>query len=133
MDHILNFKLFENNSESIIKKVQNCLSDDLLSKIWKEKKTKEDDKTFGHCYAASEALYYLLGGKNGGLTPQVGKSESGTHWWLKDSDGNILDPTADQFYKIGKIPPYKYGKGCGFLTKNPSKRAQVIIDRVLRS
>ena len=119
-----------NNSETLIGKIKNALSDDLLTKEWREKKSSKDDKTFGHCYAASEALYHLLGGKSAGLTPQVGRDENGTHWWLKDKSGKILDPTAGQFTIKGKKPPYENGKSCGFLTKNPSKRAQKIIDKI---
>lgn len=115
----------------LIKKIQSVLSEDLLSNDWKKIVRSGDfHPTTGHCYSASEALYHILGGKDGGFTPQVGKSELGTHWWLKDSDGNILDPTSEQFYYKNEVPPYKNGKGTGFLTKKPSKRAQIIIERM---
>jgi len=129
MKHLKNFK--EKKLETIINKIHKVLSDDILSKKWRLIKSKEDDKTFGHCYAASEALYYLLGGDKSGLKPQVGKDDNGnTHWWLKDSNNIIIDPTANQFYSKGIEPPYKNGKGCGFLTNFPSKRAKEIIRRV---
>jgi hypothetical protein len=31
------------------------------------------------------------------------------HWWLQDGD-KIYDVTAEQYYCIGKLPPYENGK-----------------------
>jgi len=53
-----------------------------------------------------------------------------THWWLKDGCGKIIDITAAQYIDFGLIPPYNNGVGRGFLTKLPSKRTQIVIDRV---
>ena len=78
----------------------------------------------GQCYPASEAVYHLLGGKKAGLTPVVGPN----HWWLKTKTGEIIDVTKDQFPE--GYPYYHDGRGCGFLTKKPSKRAQRIIETV---
>lgn len=83
----------------------------------------------GWCYAASEAAYHLLGGKEAGYTPMVASYyidlQRFTHWWLRRPDGTVLDITEGQFPYPFK---YSWGKGCGFLTKKPSKRAQEIID-----
>jgi len=73
----------------------------------------------GHCYIASELIYHALGGKEAGWTPNVLTHENSTHWFLRHTDGTILDPTSDQF---STPVPYEQGKGCGFLTKQPSKR-----------
>ena len=80
----------------------------------------------GHCYHAAEAVYHLAGGKAAGLTPVVGKLGGGTHWWLVQTDGSVVDPTAAQ------LPDgYAYqGRRCGFLTRQPSKRARTVIERV---
>jgi hypothetical protein len=89
-------------------------------------------KPDGQCYAASEAAYHLLGGKAAGYTPVVARVEASnspwaTHWWLRGPDGTIFDVTAGQFsYPF----PYSTGRGSGFLTKNPSKKAQEIINAV---
>jgi hypothetical protein len=83
----------------------------------------------GFCYAAAEALYHLGGGKAAGLTPYVARLADGTHWWLEDAASNVYDPTADQFSDPGAI--YPLGVGKGFLTKAPSKTAQLIIDEVV--
>lgn len=118
---------------SYIKKIQSVLTDDLLTP--KYKNLVRHSKTEGHCYAAAEALFHMLGGKSQGYSACVASFEENgqafTHWWIKDQDGKICDPTAEQFTAVGQVPPYHLGKGCGFLTKNPSKRAQIIIERVL--
>jgi len=118
--------------QSLIKKIQSVLTSDLLTSEWVNKLKEGKHHPFaGHCYAASEALYHLLGGKEKGYKPMRGKSENGeSHWWIQDKDGNKLDPTAEQFYFVGLKPPYENGRGNGFLTKNPSKRAKEIISRI---
>lgn len=57
--------------------------------------------TAGHCYVASEAAYHAMGGSASGFTPQFVRHEGEPHWYLK-----------------------------GFLTKEPSKRARVILERI---
>ena len=81
----------------------------------------------GHCYVASEAYFHLAGGKVAGLVARRIKHEGVTHWWLEDRDGNVIDLTAEQFYAS---VPYHKGRSTGFLTRRPSKRAQIVIDRV---
>lgn len=82
----------------------------------------------GHCYVASEALWHLLGGHESGWVPQNIQHEGDQHWYLRHAKtGEILDPTASQF----RTPvPYEKGRGRGFLTKKPSKRAQELINRI---
>jgi len=53
--------------------------------------------------------------------------EGAPHWYLIHQNGRIYDPTFDQF---DSIPRYLSGKGKGFLTRQPSKRAQIVMDRV---
>jgi len=91
-----------------------------------------DNPTSGHCYHAAEALWHLLGGQASHWVPmRVRESDGMTHWWLRHrKNGEIADPTADQYRCIGEEPPYSLGKGGGFLTKNPSKPAQEIIRRL---
>lgn len=84
-------------------------------------------KRKGNCYAAAEALYHILGGKRAGLTPMVVKlPNGGTHWYLRTIAWEIIDPSRKQF--VGKLDfDYYRGRGCGFLTKKPSKRARKLI------
>jgi hypothetical protein len=80
-----------------------------------------------NCYVASEAYYHLKGGKAAGLKPVNGKVDGISHWWLVDSVGCVIDITAEQF---DAPVDYSAGRGRGFLTKKPSKRAQELINRV---
>jgi hypothetical protein len=81
----------------------------------------------GHCYVACEALMHAAGYHGVKLVPQTVRHEGGVHWYLRDAEGNVLDPTADQF----ESPvPYGTGRGRGFLTKAPSKRARTLLERI---
>lgn len=103
--------------------ISDFLTDDLRRPPWKG----HENPLRGHCYVASEALYHILGGKSSGLTPCSLKVGQETHWFLRDSEGTILDPTAGQFEEP---PDYNLGRGRGFLTRSPSKRAEILIYRV---
>lgn len=83
--------------------------------------------TAGACYVASEAYYHLSGGADSGLHPFQMEHEGVSHWWLQDADGAIVDLTSDQF---DTPVPYALGKLKAFLTKQPSKRAQGLMDRL---
>lgn len=103
-------------------RVTAALSDELRRAPWKGSACP----VAGHCYVASEAAYHMLGGRAAGWTPASLRHEGATHWFLRHQDGSILDLTAGQF---GSVPPYASGVGRGFLTAQPSRRAQVVIDR----
>lgn len=86
--------------------------------------------TKGFCYIASECLYHCYG-KHNGFYPVRAKDEAGvTHWWLENKQGEILDITASQYTSIGLVPPYKKGRRGGFLTKQPSKRCVILMQRI---
>lgn len=85
----------------------------------------------GLCYTGAEALYHLLGGSGGTrYSPAYTRLSNGwTHWFLVHNNRNVvLDPTVGQFKDE---PNYKGYTKAGFLTKQPSKRAQLVIDYVL--
>ena len=84
----------------------------------------------GNCYVASEALYHLLGGKAAGWTPCSIRSatEVDVHWYLRHSSGLILDATVSQFMAP---PDYSRGRGRGFLTSAPSRRAEELADAIV--
>ena len=102
--------------------IRSSLTDDLR----KPKYRSNPNPIAGHCYVASEALYHLYEGNT--FTPMVMRIANDTHWFLKCRDsGKIVDITADQFdFPID----YSTAKGSGFLTRNPSKRALKVIERV---
>lgn len=87
------------------------------------------NKKRGNCYVTSEALYHLLGGKEAGWVPMRLKHEEDTHWFLRNKyAGFILDPTVSQF----KYPPnYELARGSGFLTKQPSARAKILMESLV--
>ena len=107
------------------------LTDDLLTTKYRRiKKGANVPNTFGHCYVASEAAYYLLGGKEEGWKPMHMTHLGASHWFLKHESGFILDLTYNQF----KSPlDYTKARGTGFLTKEPSKRAKMLLIRIKES
>jgi hypothetical protein len=104
--------------------IQGALSDDLRKKHYQG----NENSHAGHCYVASEAYYHLKGGEHSGLKPMHVNHEGEPHWFLQHKEsGENVDLTASQF----KTPvPYDKAKGKGFLTKQPSKRAQELMRRV---
>lgn len=110
-----------------VKAIQGSLTPDLLSPEWREKIKPGDHPLKGYCYVATEALYHLIGKKQG-FKPHVVRIDGGTHWFLRN-DCLILDPTGAQFGNWQSVP-YNMGHHNPFLSKKPSKRAQVVIQRV---
>lgn len=63
---------------------------------------------YGHCYHSSQALFYLIDTHE--LVPMSGEDYRGEkHWWLQNGE-RIYDVTAEQYYSVGKLPPYHSGK-----------------------
>lgn len=102
-----------------------------------------DHPLSGHCYAASEAYFHLNGGYDNFTVErcEVPVKEPGdggvvrfTHWYLRHRDTEeIVDLTAEQFteYEHDDVEiPYDEGVSTGFMTKEPSKRAEQIINEV---
>ena len=85
---------------------------------------------FGHCYHATQALYYFF--KSANLKIMSAKcSIAGQHWWLQDGD-KIIDITSDQYYSIGKTPPYdkrKKSKWYGWKHR-PHRKSQNLMHEV---
>lgn len=99
----------------------------LTNDLRKPQYSNSKNKLVGHCYVASEAYYHLLGGKRSGWKPMFIIHENSPHWFLKKNDGTVIDITKDQFKKKVK---YENAVGKGFLTRQPSKRSKIVIDRV---
>lgn len=110
----------------IIDGIVRVLTDDLR----KPKYRGNSNPLVGHCYVASEAIYHLVGGQQSKLVPYFIRHEGEPHWFLASRyTGQIVDPTAGQF-----TTPVSYWWGVrkGFLTKYPSKRAKIVMERYLR-
>lgn len=113
--------------------VQGFLTTDLLKPEWR----KQQHPLEGFCYVASEVLFYALGPEDwqpmSGTYDRNGKEAQ--HWWLVHKTTNrILDATSDQFWNDEQLRMlYEEGKPRAFLTKKPSRRARILIDRILRA
>ena len=128
--------LSDKETNDLVGKIQSVLTPDLLEPKYR-KQSEGQHPTFGHCASATQAAYYMLGGKKSGYVPQVAKEDDGTtHWWLRHRQtGHVIDPTKEQYTSQGEKPPYDLGRGCGFPNPNPdapSRRGQEIIDRIQR-
>ena len=85
---------------------------------------------YGHCYHSTQCLYYFFITKP--LQIMSAKCEySGNHWWLQDGD-KIIDITSDQYYSVGKTPPYDKGKKSNWYgwRQQPHKRSLVLMNEV---
>ena len=112
--------------KEILRRVTASLTNDLRAPKYRRKR----NRLAGHCYVTAEALFHILGGPFSGWVPQYIRHEGDSHWYLRHSKtGEILDLTASQFRRP---VPYEKGVGKGFLTKVPSKRAQIVIERCWR-
>jgi len=122
-DQVTTFVCTNKEHRELVKEVRTHLRDDQRKAPYRG----NPNPIVGHCYVASEAIYHTLGGKSAGWTPQTIQHEGGPHWYLKNQQGTIIDPTADQF----ETPvPYQNGRGCGFMTRQPSARAQLVLDQL---
>lgn len=111
--------------EALVRALQESFSEELLKPRYRG---HNGHPHTGHCYAASEALYHLWG-KKAGAKPVRLRVGDDTHWWLSHPTLGVIDPTAAQF----PFPvPYAQGRGGGFLTREPSKRARVLMERARR-
>jgi hypothetical protein len=88
---------------------------------------KGEDGLTGHCYVASESVFHLTGGYDKWMVYRI-QREGTTHWFLKNRDSKeIVDPTVSQF---DSKPNYSNGVKTGFLTEEPSKRTQKVLNAV---
>lgn len=112
---------------NVIQFDESVLTLDLLQPKWRKINIASGIRVTGHCYAASEALFYLLGGKeHSPYRPKRIPIENGQHWFLQHPEtGDILDPTSEQF---PNGIDYSQAIGCGFMQQ--SDRSKIIINRV---
>jgi hypothetical protein len=108
------------------------LSNELRRKQYRENK----NPLAGHCYVASEALYHLhqaYGDKNIFLYSHQMYWENDSHWFLTAHnlttfEQHVIDLTVSQFKDT---PDYVNARRAAFLTRYPSKRAIVVLHRVM--
>jgi hypothetical protein len=113
------------NDNTVIRYIQESLTDELRNPEFRG----NPNPMAGYCYVASEAFYYLRGGRDSGFHPAVVHHEGGTHWFLREPDGHALDITVTQYTTM---PDHPRGRNASFRNKKPSKRAAVVIRRVAK-
>lgn len=99
------------------------MSDDLRKARWQG----NPNPYAGHCYVVSEAVYHMIGKTYVPASLRI--DDQTVHWFLRgrtDQD-RILDPTVKQF---DEPPDYSRGRNRGFLTKDPSARAKLMMSRI---
>ena len=89
-------------------KLEECLTPDILTPKYREE--NQNNPMYGHCYHTTQAMFYLL--DTDALDIMCGTDwRDDKHWWLRDREtGYEVDMTSDQYYSIGKEPPYDNGK-----------------------
>lgn len=107
----LTFEPFQlSEIDEVMVLIRNNLTYDLL-KGRKKLMYPEDTSTnkyYGHCYHASQALFYLIDTDK--LVPMSGEDYRGEkHWWIQDEE-IVYDVTAEQYWSVGQNPPYDVGK-----------------------
>ena len=66
------------------------------------------NRFYGHCYHATQALYYLIDSDE--LVSYSGTDYRGEkHWWLQHGE-TVYDCTAEQYWDVHQNPPYDTGK-----------------------
>ena len=96
IDHVLNL-------------IQQNLTLDLLNhKRLLFPEDKGVNRYYGHCYHASQAMFYLIDTNE--LDPMSAEDYRGEkHWWLQH-DETVYDCTAEQYWSVNQNPPYQEGK-----------------------
>lgn len=123
------YEYTEKNMCLVMGLIKSHLTPDLLTPKYREE--NQSNPTYGHCYHSTQALYYLMNTDK--LIPMSGIDyREDYHWWLQN-ENRIYDVTAEQYYSVGKLPPYDQGKkskwyGWG---QRPHQRSLNLMIRVL--
>ena len=83
----------------------------------------------GHCYVAAQSLYHGLGGSEAGYQVFRMDHEGASHWFLKNAQGRVLDPTVSQFKNK---PDYSKAQRAAFLHTQAgiSNRSQKFLEAI---
>lgn len=123
------YRYSEANMSLVMGLIRSNLTPDLLTPKYREENIT--NPMYGHCYHSTQALFYLM--DTDLLVPMSGFDyREDYHWWLQNGD-NVYDLTAEQYYSVGKLPPYENGKkskwyGWG---QRPHQRSLDLMVRVL--
>lgn len=120
--------------DEIILKLKKAFERDEVKKAvlkpeWYTKNKESGINSTGFCYAATEVIYRLTGGKEKWKKVAISENkwEHGGHCFLENKEtGSILDITDDQ-YKSQQIDiPYKFGCPGGFYPVKPKSKARIL-------
>jgi hypothetical protein len=114
----------------LIRSIARACSPDLIQPRIQKNRPGDAHHTWGCCYIASEALYHLWGKKHGFRLYYIRFDNQYGHFFLKDADGVVMDPTRRQFQGSGLPLRYSQGTCMGFLTKKPSNRCKRLLARI---
>jgi len=95
--------------DEVMRLIQKELTVDLLKgKRLMYPKDKGINRFYGHCYHATQALYYLIDSNE--LVSYSGLDyRDEKHWWLQHGE-TVYDCTAEQYWSVNQNPPYDVGK-----------------------
>jgi len=111
--------------QELFEAVRRCLTPNMIPVRFQD---KPDIPYYGHCFHASIALYKLLGGRQAGYSVCRATDDAGiSHYWLRAPSGYVIDPTAEQYTSLGRVPPHNTGISTGF---RPTRAVQQIVDCV---
>ena len=104
------YEYTEKNMSLVMGLISQNLTPDLLK--GRKKLMYPDDvkfnRMYGHCYHASQALYYLMNTDQ--LVPMSAEDyREEKHWWLQNGT-KIYDITEGQYHSVNKFPPHENGK-----------------------
>lgn len=118
----------EKNLKIVSDVIMKNLTSDLLPKKFIERNAS--NPTFGHCHTASACLQKIFGSKN--IKLYRGHDGEIYHWWAVDKHGKQIDLTADQYYSVGKNPPYDVGEKSSMLGFSYRTRTLTLLDKVTK-
>lgn len=98
---------YPDDLETVSTLIVNNLSDKMCPPRFREENQR--NRLFGHCYHATQALYYFFQDSNLKAMSARCEGPAGQHWWLQDND-KIIDITAEQYDAYDFDPPYDKGK-----------------------
>ena len=100
--------------------------------ILKFRELNKQNKLFGHCYHATQALYYFFVDAKLKIMSASCEGPAEHHWWLQDVDNNILDVTAEQYDAFDFDPPYQKGKESKWYgwKNRPHRKTQKLMNKI---
>ena len=117
------------NLERISKLIIDNLSPDLLTNVYRSEMNRHP--LVGYCHTASAALQKIFTKEVISLYRGM-DDEDQYHWWNVDKEGKVIDLTADQYYSLGKEPPYENAQKMSMMGYRYAEKVYALLDRLER-